>query len=58
MSYFRSDHICYAAAHECCRLAGMTADPEVRSELLELARQWTALAIEEEYTAAVVPEAA
>ena len=58
MSYFRSENICYAAAHECCRLADMTDDPEVRSELLKLARQWTALAIEEERTAAVVPEAA
>jgi hypothetical protein len=58
MSYNRSDHICYASAHECIRLAEITDDPDYRRELLELARRWRALALEEERTAALVPEAA
>jgi hypothetical protein len=32
--------IANAHAHECVRLAGLTDDPEVRDQLLELALQW------------------
>jgi hypothetical protein len=48
MSYFRSDNICHASARECVRLGRMSDDPELKHELFELARQWMALAMEEE----------
>jgi hypothetical protein len=48
MSYFRSDSICHDSARECVRLGRMSDDPELQYELFELARQWMALAMEEE----------
>jgi hypothetical protein len=36
----------------------MTDDPEIRRELMELASQWRALAVEEERTAADVSKVA
>jgi len=46
MSYFRCD--CHDSARECVRLGRMSDDPELQYELFEMARQWTALAMEEE----------
>jgi len=31
-------------ASECLQIAGLTDDPEIRDRLLEMAREWTALA--------------
>ena len=45
----RRDSICHDSARECIRLARMSDDPELRYELFEMARQWMALAMEEEY---------
>ena len=39
------------SARECIRLARMSDDPELRYELFEMARQWMALAMEEEHRA-------
>ena len=48
MSYFRCDSICHDSARECVRLGRMSDDPEQQYELFELARQWMALAMEDE----------
>ena len=49
MYNFRGDSICHNSARECIRLARMSDDPELRYELFEMARQWMALAMEEEH---------
>ena len=51
MYNFRPDRICHDSARECIRLARMSDDPELRYELFEMARQWMALAMEEEHSA-------
>lgn len=43
-----SGNICHDLARECVRLARVTDDPDLRHELFVIARQWMALAIEEE----------
>jgi hypothetical protein len=48
MSYFRCNSICHDSARECVRLGRMSDDPELQYELFEMARQWMALAMEEE----------
>jgi hypothetical protein len=48
MSHFRYVSICHDSARECVRLGRMSDDPELQHELFELARQWMALAMEEE----------
>lgn len=48
MSKPRSANICHDSARECVRLARMSDDPELRYELFEMARQWMAIAMEEE----------
>jgi hypothetical protein len=37
-----TDQECVNFARECVRLAGMTSDPEMREQMLKLARQWLA----------------
>ena len=51
MYSLRCDSICHDSARECIRLARMSDDPELRYELFEMARQWMALAMEEEHRA-------
>jgi hypothetical protein len=38
-------------ARECVRLAGLTADQEIRDQLLSMAREWMAAAMHERHTA-------
>lgn len=38
-------------ARECVRLAGLTADQEIRDQLLNMAREWMAAAMHERHTA-------
>ena len=45
MSDTRDNDICVRSARECVRLAQMTPDPELRHELLEMARDWMAAAM-------------
>jgi hypothetical protein len=40
--------ICHESARECVRLARASDDPDLRHELFEMARQWMALALDEE----------
>jgi hypothetical protein len=35
-------------ARECVRLAHQTVDPEIREQLLQMAREWMAVAMHEE----------
>jgi hypothetical protein len=43
-----SDNIYHLSARECARLGRMSDDPELQYELFVMARQWMALAMEEE----------
>ena len=38
-------------ARECVRLAGLTADQEIRDQLLNMAREWMAAAMHERHNA-------
>jgi hypothetical protein len=38
------DQECVGYAFECVRLAGLTEDQQIRERLLEMARDWSALA--------------
>jgi hypothetical protein len=40
---------------ECVRLAGLTQNPYIRSQLLEMARDWMAVAIHAEMTKSKTP---
>jgi len=39
------DADCIGYARECVRLAGLTQDPELRDQLLDMAREWMATAM-------------
>jgi hypothetical protein len=52
-----SDNIYHLSARECARLGRMTDDPELQYELFVMARQWMALAMEEEARRAVTEPA-
>jgi hypothetical protein len=41
------DDDCIGCARECVRLAGLTQDPELRDQLLNMAREWMATAMHE-----------
>ena len=41
------DDDCIGYARECVRLAGLTQDPELRDQLLNMAREWMATAMHE-----------
>jgi hypothetical protein len=41
------DDDCIGYARECVRLAGLTHDPELRDQLLDMAREWMATAMHE-----------
>ena len=43
-----SKYECHEAARACVELARMSDDPELRHELFERAREWMALAMEQE----------
>ena len=42
------DQECVDYARECERLAGMAKDQEIRKHLLDLAREWMAVALRED----------
>jgi hypothetical protein len=42
-----TDTECVDYARECVRLAGLTKDPQLREQLLNLAREWMADAMQE-----------
>jgi hypothetical protein len=39
-----TDNECAGYARECVRLAALTTDPQLREELLKIAREWMAMA--------------
>ena len=41
------DDDCIGYARECVRLAGLTQDPQLRGQLLNMAREWMATAMHE-----------
>ena len=41
------DDDCIGYARECVRLAGLTQDPQLQEQLLNLAREWMATAMHE-----------
>ena len=41
------DDECVGYARECVRLAGLTDNPELREQLLNMAREWMATAMHE-----------
>jgi hypothetical protein len=41
------DDDCIGYARECVRLAGLTEDPQLRDQLLNMAREWMATAMHE-----------
>jgi hypothetical protein len=41
------DDDCIGYARECVRLAGLTHDPQLRDQLLNMAREWMATAMHE-----------
>jgi hypothetical protein len=41
------DDDCIGYARECVRLAGLTSDPELQDQLLNMAREWMATAMHE-----------
>ena len=49
------DDDCIGYARECVRLAGLTKDPELRDQLLNMAREWMATAMHEAKTPAPKP---
>jgi hypothetical protein len=49
-----SSNICHESARECVRLARASDDPDLRHELFEMARQWMALALDDEDQARAV----
>ena len=46
-----TDEECVDYARECVRLAGLTADQEIRDQLLNMAREWMAAAMHERHSA-------
>ena len=46
-----TDEECVDYARECVRLAGLTADQEIRDQLLNMAREWMAAAMDERHNA-------
>jgi hypothetical protein len=42
------DDDCVGYARECVRLAGLTKDPQVQEQLLNMAREWMAVAMHEQ----------
>jgi hypothetical protein len=42
-----TDSECVDYARECVRLAGLTTDPQIRDQLLKMARHWMAAAMHE-----------
>jgi hypothetical protein len=45
-----ADNECLDYARECVRLAELTDDPELRNQLLQMAREWMAAAMREKKT--------
>jgi hypothetical protein len=45
-----TDDECVGYARECVRLAGLTDNPELREQLLNMAREWMATAMHERKT--------
>jgi hypothetical protein len=43
-----TDEECEHYARECVRLANLTADPAIREKLMQMAREWIAVAMHEE----------
>jgi hypothetical protein len=43
-----TDEECEDYARECVRLANLTTDPTVREKLMQMAREWMAVAMHEE----------
>ena len=44
------DHACEGYARECVRLAGLANDQQLRDQLLDMAREWMAVAMHETKT--------
>jgi hypothetical protein len=44
------DHECEGYARECVRLANLTSDPNIRDQLMQIAREWMAAVMHEEKT--------
>jgi hypothetical protein len=51
-----TDEECVDYARDCVRLAGLATDPELRERLLQQAREWMAVAMDEEETRSPVPQ--
>jgi len=49
------DKECEAYARECVRLANLCTDPRLRESLMQMAREWMAMAMGERPTAAARP---
>ena len=43
-----TDDECTGYARECVRLAGLTKDPQLRDQLLDMAREWMGAAMHDE----------
>lgn len=50
-----SDDECVEYARECVRLAGLVENPELRERLLNMAREWMAVAMHERQTPEAKP---
>ena len=50
-----SDDECVEYARECVRLAGLVEEPELRERLLQMAREWMAVAMPEQQTPKAKP---
>jgi len=50
MASSTEDDDCIGYARECVRLSGLTQDPELREQLLNMAREWMATAMHEAKT--------
>jgi hypothetical protein len=46
---------CVEYARECVRLAGLVEEPELRERLLSMAREWMAVAMQEQQTPEAKP---
>jgi hypothetical protein len=50
-----TDNECVEYARDCVRLAGLATDPELRERLLQQARDWMAVAMDEDEVASQEP---
>jgi hypothetical protein len=55
VSNYHSNRTCEVSARECVHLARLTDDPDLRNELFKMARDWMAVAMQEQQEQADEP---